>query len=278
MTGNAAAAVANGEHRIRLGGIDLRARVEGRPGAEWLTFSHSIATDLGMWDEIIPALAERHRILRYDTRGHGGSSALDEATVEATNFDALAGDVVGLLDHFGIARTDFVGVSLGGMTALALGLKAPDRIRSLTVIGARADMPAQMQGVWSERIASVRGGGMEAQVESTLARWFTSAFLARETAKVARIAGMIRATPVSGYVAAVSALRRLDYLPLLGAIRAPTLLLCGVQDEPMLAPSKAMEGLIPGAHFAEIADASHLVPVEQPGAIFAAIQEFLRAR
>jgi 3-oxoadipate enol-lactonase len=278
MTGSASAAVANGEHRIRVGGVDLRARVEGPPSAEWLTFSHSIATELGMWDEITPALAKRYRILRYDTRGHGGSGALDEATVEATSFDALAGDVVGLLDHFGIARTDFIGVSLGGMTALALGLMAPDRIRSLTVIAARADMPEQMRGVWSERIASVRGSGMEAQVESTLARWFTPAFLARETAKVARIAGMIRATPIDGYVAAVGALRRLDYLPLLGAISAPTLLLCGAQDEPMLAPSKAMAGLISGARFAEIADAAHLVPVEQPDTILKAIEEFLRAR
>jgi 3-oxoadipate enol-lactonase len=272
------AAIANGEHRVRMAGIEFHPRVEGKPGAPWLTFSHSLATDLGMWDAIVVGLSDRFRILRYDARGHGRTGVPDAAAVEATNFDRLVADAVGLLDHFGIARTDFIGVSLGGMTALGIGLAAPDRIRSLTVIGARADMPAPAQQIWAERIEAVRAGGLETQLDSTLARWFTPAFKPRAPEELARIAAMIRTTPVEGYVAAACALRRLDYVSRLGAIRAPTLILSGTVNEPMLEPARAMATTIPGARFAGIGEASHLVPVEQPAAVLAHLEEFLANR
>src|SRR5579862_5146717 len=116
------AAIANGEHKAQVGGIEFHARVEGKPGAPWLTFSHSLATDLAMWNAIAPKLADRFRVLRYDTRGHGRTGVPDAASVEATTFDRLVADAVGLLDHFDIARTHFIGVSLGGMTAVGMGL------------------------------------------------------------------------------------------------------------------------------------------------------------
>jgi 3-oxoadipate enol-lactonase len=74
-------------------GTKLHARVEGRDGAPWLVLSHGVATGLAMWDGVIPALAERYRVLRYDTRGHGASPATDGSYT----FDLLARDVIGLM-------------------------------------------------------------------------------------------------------------------------------------------------------------------------------------
>jgi 3-oxoadipate enol-lactonase len=268
----------NGEYMVPVDGTALHVVIEGKPGADWLAFSNSIATDLGVWSTVAPRLADHYRLLRYDTRGHGRSNPIDDAKAESMTFDRLAADVVGILDHFGIARTDFIGVSLGGITALGLGLTAPDRVRSLTVIGSRADMPPPMVQAWTDRIAAVRADGMESQVESTLARWFTAEFRANKPQLVAPIAAMIRTTSSNGFIAAANALRKLAYLPRLGSVRAPTLLLVGAQDEPTPAAMKAMAGALPDARFHQIDGAAHLVPVEQPAAVIAHLEAFLKSR
>lgn len=53
----------------------LHYRTEGRADGPWLTFCNSLGTDLGMWQPQVEALAAHYRILRYDRRGHGQSSA-----------------------------------------------------------------------------------------------------------------------------------------------------------------------------------------------------------
>jgi len=269
------AEVLNGEYMVAVAGIELHVLIEGRPGAAWLTLSNSIATDLGVWNSVAAKLTDRYRLLRYDARGHGRSGPIDDATAEATTFQGLAADVLGLLDRFDIEKTDFIGVSLGGMTALGVGLNAPDRIRSLTVIGARADMPPPVQQAWADRIAAVRADGMESQVESTLARWFTAEFRTKRPESVVPIASMIRATSPNGFVAAACALRKLDYLPGLGAIQTPTLLLVGAQDEPMPEAMRGMAEAMPNARLHMIENAAHLVPVEQPDAVLAHLEAFL---
>ena len=51
---------------------DLAHRIEGPPDAPVVVLSNSLGTDMAMWDPQLPALAERFRVVRYDTRGHGG--------------------------------------------------------------------------------------------------------------------------------------------------------------------------------------------------------------
>ena len=62
---------------VDANGIRFNCAISGREGAPWLTFSNALATELTMWDEQARAFAADYRILRYDTRGHGGSTAAD---------------------------------------------------------------------------------------------------------------------------------------------------------------------------------------------------------
>ena len=127
--------------KIKTNGVMLNAEVEGREGAPWLTFSNSLATDLTMWDAQAKALAARYRILRYDKRGHGKS----DAPPGPYDLPMLVKDVIGLWDHLGIDRSHFVGLSIGGMTALGLGIDHADRLISIVPCDCRADSPPEFR-------------------------------------------------------------------------------------------------------------------------------------
>ena len=76
--------------QARVNGVTINYEVSGRGDGPWLTFSNSLATNLGMWDEQAAAFGDRYRVLRYDKRGHGGSEAVEGPY----DFDDLIGDVV----------------------------------------------------------------------------------------------------------------------------------------------------------------------------------------
>jgi pimeloyl-ACP methyl ester carboxylesterase len=107
---------------ITANGVSMNCRLEGPAGAPVLTFSHSLAADLSMWDPQMPALAARYRVLRYDTRGHGGT----DAPAGPYSLGQLAEDARALLAALGIHRTHWIGLSMGGMIGQTLALSAPD--------------------------------------------------------------------------------------------------------------------------------------------------------
>ncbi|HEX7786531.1 MAG TPA: alpha/beta fold hydrolase, partial [Methylomirabilota bacterium] len=112
--------------KLQANGIDINYEIEGEGPV--VTFSHSLACNLSMWDEQVRALAGRYRVLRYDTRGHGGTSA----PAGAYTLDQLCEDVKALLDALGIRETHFVGLSMGGMVGQVFALKHPAMVQSLT--------------------------------------------------------------------------------------------------------------------------------------------------
>src|SRR4029434_5200444 len=115
--------------KLRANGLEINYELDGPAGAPVVTLSHSIAADLTMWDATLPALRDRYRVLRYDIRGHGGS----QAPPGAYTLEELAADARALLGALGIARTHWVGLSLGGMIGQALALGAPDVLASLVL-------------------------------------------------------------------------------------------------------------------------------------------------
>ena len=190
--------------KIAANGINLKYRVDGPRDAPWLTLSNSLATNLSLWDAQVAELASTYRVLRYDTRGHGGSDAPDGPYTLAM----LRDDVLGLLDALGIETTHFVGISLGGMTALELALALPDRVDRIAVCDSRADAPPAFANSWDERLAIAAEKGMEGLVEATLARWFSEGFLAQDPPALTAVGDMIRGTSLAGYIGCIHALQK----------------------------------------------------------------------
>ncbi len=255
---------------ISVDGIDLNHTLEGPEGAPVVAFSNSLGATLAMWDALLPALAGRYRILRYDTRGHGGSGTRDTRTEIAD----LSGDLVGLLDALGIARAHCVGLSLGGMTVQDLACRMPERVISATLMATAARLPSEE--MWNERARTVREKGLGALVEATLGRWFTPGFAEREPASIQAVRERFVACDPVGYAACCGAIGRMDLRPRLGALKAPTLVIAGRED-PSTPPTMAQEicDHVPQAELVVLPKAAHLLAVERPDAVGSYLRAFL---
>jgi 3-oxoadipate enol-lactonase len=237
-----------------------------------LILSNSLGADLRMWDPQADALAERFRLVRYDTRGHGGSPVPDGPyTIEH-----LGEDVIALLDHLEMERAHFAGLSLGGMTGLWLAVNAPERLERLVLLCTSAQLgPAT---TWRERAETVRAQGTDAVAEAGVGRWLTEPFRADNPDTAAWLRDMIAATPDVGYAASCAVIEHMDLTGGLAGVSAPTLVIAGAQD-PSTPPEHARRivSAIPGARLEVLDPAAHLVNVERPQDVTRLILEHLEA-
>jgi 3-oxoadipate enol-lactonase len=250
--------------------VELYHLFEGSEDAPVLVMANSLGTTLRMWDDQAPALCERFRLLRYDHRGHGGSPVPPGPyTIEDLGRDALA-----LLDGLGIERFSWCGLSIGGMVGMWLASEAPERVESLVLCCTSALL--RPRELWDERIRVAGGEGMDALVESVVARWFTPEFFSTHPERVEKAKRMLRETDPEGYAGCCAAIRDMDLRDRLGSITSPTLVISGAED-PATPPEhgELIRDLIPGASFEVIPDASHLANIEQPEAVSRAILDHL---
>jgi 3-oxoadipate enol-lactonase len=258
--------------KIMANGIDVNYTLDGPAGAPVVTLSHSLATDLSMWEPQVKALQGSYRVLAYDTRGHGGT----DAPAGAYTLDMLAEDGRALLRALGIARTHWVGLSMGGMIGQALALTAPELFQSLSLCDTSSRIPAEARPVWQERVKTAETQGMEPLVEPTLGRWFTAPFRESRKDVIGRVATMIRNTSPRGYAGCCHAIAALDLTDRLSAIKIPTLIVVGEEDQGTpVAASRAIHAQIAGSELQIIKSAAHLSNLEQPEAFTRALTAFL---
>lgn len=244
-------------------------RVDGPAGAPALVFSNSLGTSLEMWQPQMAALGERFRVVRYDTRGHGGSFVSEGDY----GVDTLGRDVLRILDALAIRRAHFCGLSMGGATGMWLALHAPERIERLVLANTATKFGTEER--WNARIEAIRKGGMDAVADGVIETWFTADFRARSPAAVAPLRAMLRGAPVDGYLAACRAVRSVDLSEAIGGITQPTLVIVGAQDIATTpAQGRAIAQAIPGARLLEL-PAAHISNVEAAGAFNAALIDFL---
>ena len=259
---------------IQTAGLRFNVVDEGPRAAPVVMLSHSLAANLDMWSPQAKALSNEFRVLRYDTRGHGAS----DVPHGAYSFEQLTGDVIALLDALHIERVHFVGLSLGGMTAMGLALDHPSRIASICAANCGAQTPDGGGAMWEERIAIARCQGMAVLVEATLARWFTADMLATRQAEVAPVRAMIAHTPVAGYVGCCAALQTLAYRDRLDSLHLPALFIAGAQDPAVsVATMRDMHARVAGSRYVEL-PAAHLSNLECAATFNTALKDFLRAQ
>jgi 3-oxoadipate enol-lactonase len=239
--------------------IAVSYRLDGPAEAPVLVLSNSLGTDMSMWDDLLPALVDRFRVLRYDQRGHGRSPAPPGPYTIAE----LAGDALALLDRLGIERVSFCGTSLGGMTGMWLAAGAPERIDRLALCCTSAHLPPRR--TWSERAATVRAEGIQAVADAQLERWFTPELVERRPDAVERVRRSLLDTTPEGYAGCCEAIAAHDLRRELGSIRAPTLVLAAA-DDPATPPDhgQLIADAVPGAGLVVLERARHLAVVERP--------------
>lgn len=246
--------------------VALHHVVTGPEGAPVVVMSNSLGSTMSMWDAQADALAERFRVVRYDTRGHGGSPV----PAGPYDIDDLADDVVALLDTLGVERAHFVGLSLGGMTGMRLAARNPERVDRLVVLCTGAHLTPS--SAWHDRAATVRTHGSGSVAEAVVARWFTPAFLEADADTKAAYEATVAATPAEGYASCCEVIATMDLRADLPTISAPTLAIAGADDPatppPLLA---AIADGVQDGQLLVVPHAAHLANAEQPATVTPAI-------
>ena len=235
--------------------------------------SNSLSSNLSMWDKQVPALIQNgYRVLRYDARGHGQSSAPDEPY----SIEMLATDAIGLLDCLAIERVHFCGLSMGGMVGQYLATNHPDRLETATLCATAAYLNAP--GVWDERRKLVLETGMSAVVEGTLERWFSPAAAQTIPADLDAVRAGILLTPPQGYANSCLAIRDMDQRQSIKSIRIPVQVIAG-ENDPSTTVEAAQEivDAIKGAKLAVISGAQHLLNIEMADEFNEILVGFLKA-
>jgi 3-oxoadipate enol-lactonase len=246
---------------------ELHHRVDGPVGASVVVLSHAIGTNLSIWDAQADELARDWRVIRYDHRGHGRSPVPDGPYSIAD----LGSDLIALLDRLDVERASLCGLSLGAMTALWVAANVPDRVERVVACSviARPASPAS----WADRAATVRRDGLGAIADMVVERW---GYRARRPDAGEVVRSLLLATPPEGYAATCDAIERLDLWPDLGHVAAPTLVVAGA-DDPAAPESeaRAIASALPDARVTVVEQAGHLVSVERPAELLAAISGHL---
>jgi 3-oxoadipate enol-lactonase len=250
-------------------GVRIHYEIEGRENAPVLVLSNSLGTDLGMWAPQMPALLQHFRVLRHDARGHGQSDVAPGPYTIAQ----LGGDVLALMDHLGIARAHFCGLSMGGKICKWLGTHQASPLNRQVL----CNNPAKIgtPHTRNPRIAKVEAEGMASVVDTVLERWFTPGFRQRAPEQVAVVRDMLLRTAPAGYNANCAAVRDMDQRAEVESIRVPTLVIAGTHDgSTPAADGRAVADAIPGARYVEL-DAAHLSNWEQTEQFTEALVGFL---
>ena len=240
-------------------------------------FTHSLASDAGMWaEQVPPLLAAGYRILRLDMRGHGGSDPVagDYTMVQ------LADDAAEALDFLGITRVHFIGLSIGGMLGQAFAIKHGQRLLSAMLCDTSPQTPPGAHEAWAPRIGAVKAANSVAPLaDATMERWFTDAYKPRNPGRWQQIHASIAGTTAAGYLGCAAAILNFDFVADLPKLKVPTLVVCGADDQGTPpAGNKRIAELIPGGRYQEIANARHFPNVELPELFNRIMLEWLNAR
>ncbi|MCJ8204322.1 3-oxoadipate enol-lactonase [Pseudomonas sp. RGM2987] len=257
---------------VKLAEGELNYRFDGPQDAPVLVLSNSLGTNLHMWDEQVAAFSEHFRVLRFDTRGHGGSLV----TEGPYSIEQLGGDVLAMLDALDIDRVHFCGLSMGGLIGQWLGINAGERLHKLVVCNTAAKIGDP--SVWNPRIETVLRDGQAAMValrDASIARWFTPDFAEAHPEQAKKITDMLAATSPQGYAANCAAVRDADFREQLSSIRVPLLVIAGTEDA-VTPPSGGhfIQERVSGAQYAEFR-AAHLSNVQAGAAFSARVLDFL---
>ncbi|WP_020666712.1 3-oxoadipate enol-lactonase [Amycolatopsis nigrescens] len=234
--------------------------LDGQEDGPVVLLSNSLGSDLRMWDpQVGPLVSAGFRVLRYDHRGHGGSPA----PPGPYTLDDLGADLTGLLDRLGVPRAHLAGLSLGGMVAMHVAARAPERVASLVLCCTSAKLGPPSR--WSDRAAAVRAGGTTSIADGAIGRWLTPGYAAAHPDTVAVLREMIETTSDEGYASCCGVIERMDQLDALGRISAPTLVISAAEDQatPPEHGRRIADG-IRGARLEIVPGAAHLGSFEQP--------------
>lgn len=221
------------------------------------------------------ALKARFRVVGYDHRGTGRSV---HTLTRPHSAEAMAADIVEVLDAAGIERAHVIGHAAGGIAGLALALAAPERLDRLVAINAWAWPDPHIRRCFDVRLAILKDSGPAAYVHAQPLFLYPATWISQNAARLeAEEAHHLAAFPGAEIVRArIEALLAFDIRDRLGEIATPVLLAASADD--MLVPvtcSERMAAALPSATLAVFPWGGHAFTVTAPDDFNAAVVAFL---
>jgi len=259
--------------RVRLSnGLALGYGVRGSGQA--FVFLHPIGTRRALWDGVVDCLQDKGCCVAVDFRGHGESDTPPGAFTLAE----LAGDVIELMRIREMAKVVVVGCSMGGMVAQAVAARAPELVSAVVLAGTSHTQTAQSAEAMRRR-GREAAAGMPPVVESTIDRWFPPAYRQARPDSVERVRQWLLGNDPVVFAWGWQAIAALDHTQHLRNIKAPVLLVRGSLDASTPAERmRAMQEVLGNASYAEMPEAGHLAPLENPEAFAGLVRAFVDSR
>jgi 3-oxoadipate enol-lactonase len=247
-----------------------------------ILFVHEFAADYKSWEPQMRYFSRRHRCITYSARGYAPSDV--PASGSAYTYEHFRDDQIAVLDHLGIAKAHIVGLSMGGYSALCLGLKYPDRALSLTLAGtgsgseageteefrkASRDVAAQFESAGSAVVAKTYGNGptrIPFEVKDPRGhREFVEALAAHDAQGSAHTTRNFQGArpPVHEFEAEIRQLT------------LPVLIVLGDEDDPCIQPSIYLKKHIPASGLAMIPKTGHTCNLEEPALFNETVADFI---
>lgn len=242
---------------------------------------HPTPVDHRFWKPVGDRLASRYRVILPDLRGHGQSQAAPESPPGPITIEQLAADAARLLDHLGIGKAMFGGCSIGGYTLYEVWRTMPARASGLAFCCAKpqADDDAA-RAKRAETIAKIRERGTADFIESNLGTLIGPTARQRWPQKIGEAREMMQAVSVEAVVAVQQGLAaRPDSVATARTIHIPCCVIAGGEDagstpaDMRLLAEEIRNGGY-GADYAEIPDAGHFAPFEQPDLVARILRRF----
>jgi pimeloyl-ACP methyl ester carboxylesterase len=249
-----------------------------------LTLAHAGYVDCRMWDAQFTVFAQAYQVLRYDIRGHGQSTFPDLPFADEQ-------DLFTLLSALGVKKTILIGLSLGAWTAVDFTLQHPEMVEALVLVGAAVSgLPPELQP---------QGESLSPPERQEAARW-NQALQEHDLPTLVDVV-MADATLVPSVTAPAARQRVYEMVSRcsfayyfrpelrqaltppayqrLAELEAPTLLLVGGEDHPLLRrTAHALHERIAHARLAELPHCHHLANLEQPELFNQLVLEFLKGK
>jgi aminoacrylate hydrolase len=247
-----------------------------RPGAETVLLSAGLGGAAGYWTPQLAALRKRYRVVTYDQTGTGRLRSTE--LPQDYSIGDMTDQVFGILEASRTETCHFVGHALGGLVGVDLALKAPGRVKSLTVVNGWAIADAHTRRCFEIRVALLKSAGPEAYVRAQPIFLYPATWLAKNAERMVHE----DAHALSGFQGNNNLLRRIDALLAfdasgrVGDLRLPVFLVASRDD--ILVPATQSEALakaIAGATLYMSEWGGHGFNVTEPESFNTVLLEFL---
>jgi 3-oxoadipate enol-lactonase len=252
---------------IEANGVSFQYRLEG--AGPVVVLLHEIGGSLESWDGIVPDLAKRFRVFRYDQRGFG----LTEKVRAAYTLDTLTDDLEALLKALGLAAPyRIVSLAASSMQALQFWQRRPKDVASFVFCNPAPGVDPSRADALNAVAAKAEAEGIRGIIPAMLDKSYPPSLSDKETYDAYR--GRYMANDPAGFAHAFRMMAKNNLLNVLSAVTCPSLVVAGRQD--FIRAVSVTEGIakqIPGARM-ETIDAGHFMPTTSPKALLALLNDF----